>query len=48
MKSPYDIIKKPVLTEKSYDQMAEKCYTFEVTCTRIRRRSARRSRPCLA
>ena len=30
MKSPYDIIKKPVLTEKSYDQMAEKCYTFEV------------------
>ena len=29
MKSPYDIIKKPVLTEKSYDQMAEKCYTFE-------------------
>ena len=30
MKSHYDIIKKPVLTEKSYDQMAEKCYTFEV------------------
>ena len=30
MKSPYDIIKKPVLTEKSYDAMAEKKYTFEV------------------
>lgn len=30
MKSPYDIIKKPVLTEKSYDAMAEKKHTFEV------------------
>ena len=30
MKSAYDIIKKPVLTEKSYDAMAEKKYTFEV------------------
>ena len=30
MKSPYDIIKKPVLTEKSYADMAEKKYTFEV------------------
>ena len=30
MKSPYDIILKPVLTEKSYDQMADKKYTFQV------------------
>ena len=30
MKSPYDIILKPVLTEKSYDQMADKKYTFYV------------------
>ena len=29
MKSAYDIIKKPVLTEKSYDAMAEKKFTFE-------------------
>ena len=30
MKSAYDIIKKPVLTEKSYDAMADKKYTLEV------------------
>ena len=30
MKSAYDIIKKPVLTEKSYADMADKKYTFEV------------------
>lgn len=30
MKSPYDIILRPVLTEKSYDAMSEKKYTFEV------------------
>ena len=30
MKNVYDVIKKPVLTEKSYDQLAEKKYTFEV------------------
>ena len=30
MKSAYDIIKKPVLTEKSYDQFPSKTYTFEV------------------
>ena len=30
MKSPYDIIKKPVLTEKSYDQFPGRTYTFEV------------------
>ncbi len=30
MKSPYDIIKKPVLTEKSYDHLPAKTYTFEV------------------
>lgn len=30
MKSPYDIVLRPVLTEKSYDEMNEKKYTFEV------------------
>ena len=30
MSKAYDIIKKPVLTEKSYADMADKKYTFEV------------------
>ena len=30
MSKAYDIIKKPVLTEKSYDAMADRKYTFEV------------------
>ena len=30
MKSAYDIIKKPVQTEKSYDHLPEKVYTFIV------------------
>ena len=30
MKSAFDIIKRPVLTEKSYDAMGEKKFTFEV------------------
>ena len=30
MKSAYDVIVRPVLTEKSYDAMADKKYTFEV------------------
>ena len=30
MKSAYDIIKKPVLTEKSYQDMADKKFTFQV------------------
>ena len=30
MKSPYDIIHRPVLTEKSYDGIADKRYVFEV------------------
>ena len=30
MKSAYDIIKRPVLTEKSYEDMGSKKYTFEV------------------
>lgn len=30
MKSPYDIIIKPVMTEKSYDQLADNKYTFIV------------------
>ena len=33
MKSAYDIIKKPVLTEKSYDQFPARTYTFEVEKT---------------
>jgi large subunit ribosomal protein L23 len=33
MKSPYDIIRKPVLTEKSYDQFPDRTYTFEVDKT---------------
>lgn len=30
MKGPRDIIKRPVITERSADLMAEKKYTFEV------------------
>ena len=30
MMSAYDIIKEPVLTEKSYDYIADKTYTFIV------------------
>ena len=30
MKSPYDIIVKPIMTEKSYDQLADNKYTFLV------------------
>ena len=30
MKSAYDIVIRPVLTEKSYDDMADRKYTFEV------------------
>lgn len=30
MKSPFDIIIRPVLSEKSYDGMADKKYAFEV------------------
>ena len=30
MKSAYDVVIRPVLTEKSYDDMADKKYTFEV------------------
>mgnify|MGYP002511480308 CR=1 FL=1 len=33
MTKAYDIIKKPVLTEKSYADMADKKYTFEVAKT---------------
>ena len=33
MKSAYDIIIKPVLTEKSYADMADKKYTFQVAIT---------------
>lgn len=30
MKTPYDIIKKPILTEKVYDSIPDKRYAFEV------------------
>ena len=30
MKSPYDIIRRPVLSEKAYDGFADKKYVFEV------------------
>lgn len=30
MMTPYDIIKKPVISERSMDDMADKKYTFEV------------------
>ena len=30
MKNPYDIIKRPVLTEKAYEGIADKRYVFEV------------------
>lgn len=30
MKSPYDIIIEPIMTEKSYDQLADNKYTFLV------------------
>ena len=30
MKSPYDIILRPVLSEKTYDEILEKRYTFYV------------------
>ena len=30
MKSAYDIILRPVLTEKTYDSIADKRYVFEV------------------
>ena len=30
MKNAYDIIRRPVLTERSYDNLADKLYTFEV------------------
>ncbi len=30
MRTPYDVIKKPVLTEKVYDTINDKRYAFEV------------------
>ena len=30
MKSAYDVVKAPILTEKSYDYIAHRVYTFEV------------------
>ncbi len=30
MKTPYDVVIKPIVTEKSMDDMAEGKYTFEV------------------
>jgi len=33
MKSPYDVVLKPILTEQSYDNMADRKYTFIVART---------------
>lgn len=33
MKNAYDIIKAPILSEKSYDHIAHRVYTFEVAKT---------------
>lgn len=30
MKSVYDVVKRPIITEQSMDQVADKKYTFEV------------------
>ena len=30
MKSPYDIVKKPIITEQSMENVADKVYVFEV------------------
>jgi large subunit ribosomal protein L23 len=30
MKSPYDVIRRPIITERTADLMAEKKYVFEV------------------
>ena len=30
MKNPHDIIRRPVLTERTYDLLGKKVYTFEV------------------
>jgi len=42
MKDPHDIIRRPVLTEKSYDIMGDKRYTFEVDirCNKVEIRYA--------
>ena len=41
MTNAYDIIIKPVLTEKSYDHLPDKVYTFIVDKRASRRRSNR-------
>ena len=33
MKNAYDVVKAPILTEKSYDYIAHRTYTFEVAKT---------------
>ena len=33
MKSPYDIIKRPIITEQSMERVADKVYVFEVDKT---------------
>jgi large subunit ribosomal protein L23 len=32
MKTPYDIILRPVITERSMEKAADKVYVFEVAC----------------
>lgn len=42
MKTPYDIIKKPVLSEQSYDNIVDRKYTFlvDVNATKLEIRDA--------
>ena len=42
----YDVILKPVVTEKSMNAMADKKYTFLVHTMRPRARSRKRLRKC--
>ena len=44
MKNPYDIILRPVLTEKAYEGIADKRYIFEVDVAPPIPRSSRPSR----
>ena len=44
MNSPYNVIIRPIVTERSYDLMEQGKYTFEVAPRPRRRRSRPRSR----
>ena len=45
MISPYDIIKRPIITEKSMGLQDERKYVFEVMKKPIKRRLKKRWRP---